>query len=243
MDKEYIMIVRDCDKKPPFRIDLTEGTKESDAWDYSRIKANQIIPYNISAVSVGPRTVFEYYEAIDFSSTPFRVINDTYDQIKVHNFECADNNSWKGTLKSFIIMTFDHYDKVYGTRHCDSHNECIRNEMCLCPDGHEHPSWCTKNKRRCMSWNYFVNESPIPILGGDNIYMDCLADQMKLFSQTNPIKYEIIKQLSTKCALDKRKSIENFDIMIDSNNNWTKLVLIFMCVILLFTVCKYHNLF
>lgn len=246
MNKEYIIIQRDCQKETPITISLT--TKSKDEWDLSRIQAQQINPNNISKVVVGPKTVFECYEDPNFGSTVFRVINDTADKVKVHDFGCETATMWKGTFKSFIIMTYDYYDKIHGIRYCDNRSQCNTDEWCLCPDGREHPSWCTKEKRRCMNWNYFINEAPISLINNDNIYTDCLAEQMKLFAR-DTIKYDVLKEFSRKCAFDKRKEVESFSpfnetilegFHFSENIDWSKGILSFIFFVLLFFIVRYY---
>lgn len=214
MSKEYIILQRDCKKETPITLNLN---KETDEWDLLRMKAAQIDPSSVSAVHIGPKTVFEYYEALDFSSKPFRVVNDS-DQVKVQPFGCYTLDTWRGTFKSFVIMTLDYYNKTYGIRYCDSNTQCRTNEYCLCPNGQEHPSWCPQSKRRCMNWNKFTFESPIPILDTDDVYVKCLEEQMKLYANNNKVKYDIVKEFSRKCATDKLKTIEQFTASYSLNN-------------------------
>jgi hypothetical protein len=239
MQKEYIILERACKNLSPFTVTLT--TQSQDNWDLNRIQASQIDPADVSKVSVGPETVFIYYETPTFEGATGEVINNTPDTIQYHDFGCETATTWKGTFKSFIVMTYDNYNKVYGIKYCNDKSECGTGQYCLCPKGQEHPSWCPQSKRRCMNWAYFTHESPIPIISTDEIYIQCLEDQMKQFAKGTKIKYDVLKEFDLKCALDKRRTIEGFSFQ--QNTNFDHIVLFVIILILFYFVAKHYHLF
>lgn len=237
MEKEYIIIYTGCqEKQNPFKIAME--TKSKDEWVENRIQALSIQPQQISSISVGPKTVLEFYSDPNLNGQKYRVINSSTDKMKVYNFGCfEDHQIWRGNVRSFIIMTYDYYNSVYGKRYCSSTNQCHQNEMCLCPGGQEHPSWCEKKKRRCMDQGYFVNEFPITLKKQDMVYTSCLEGKIKNFG-SDKMTYSLLNEFARECALDKKK-IEGFSYR--DNDAWFASIMVVVVFLLILMTIKIAN--
>jgi len=206
MELEYIILYNGCDsQKIPHRISLE--TKIIDYWAENKINANQISTEDISEVTVGPRTVFEYYESPHFTGQKNRVINASKDKIKQLNVGCLEDHFvFKGKVRSFIIWSYDYYMSLYGTRYCNDDSECQDREMCLCQFGQADPMWCRHTKKRCMASDKFLNEAPVPIR--DNDYVDCNGLLKDLSTCKNAILFGELRKLSIK---NMKRDPEEFD--------------------------------
>ena len=244
MEKEYIIIYKGCDDNNKTSTKIQLGTKEKDEWNELRINALSIDKRPLSSITVGPKTVLEFYSDGNLTTDRHRVINQSDDKIKVYNFGCVeDHNLWRGNARSFIIMTFDYYNRVYGVRYCDSITQCKKNEMCLCPKGQEHPSWCRKTKRRCMNWSYFANEFPMRLSKQDMINTACLNEQTKKYGsdQDGQMTFGSLNEFGRKCALDKQK-IEHYNTLegfsYGQNDAWVATIILIVIFILILMAIK-----
>jgi hypothetical protein len=214
-NQEYVTLIFGCGKeKVEHVIDL--HTTKIDKWNQNRVKALGFKMMEVSAVVVGPRTVFEFYQEDNFQNQKGRVINNTSDKKRVYRFGCKkqDHEIWRGSLNSFIIYTWNFFDSIYGTRFCSNDRDCKVNEMCLCPTGASHPANCYKSGRRCRSKGYFWYESPPILLRDDQIDMSCFNEQMKKLESTgldnNNISNALLEDISRRCAKEKLETIEPF---------------------------------
>lgn len=212
---EYITLIFGCGKeKVEHRIDM--HTKDIDKWNVNRIKALGFKNNELSAVIVGPQTVFEFYKEDNFENQQGRVINNTTDKKRMYNFGCFKENPeiWRGFPGSFIIYTYSKFDNLFGTRYCSNDRECKVNEMCMCPNGQTHPSWCPGSKKRCRHQGYFWYELPIKLQNKDMIDMQCFNDQLKqidtLGIDRRQLSDAVINDLKRRCAKEKLATIEPF---------------------------------
>ena len=235
MEREYIIVYTGCaGKTNPTKITL--GMKEVDQWDQQRWNTLSINEQTISSVAVGPRTVFEYYSEPEFTGERGRVINSSYDKTIYRELPCLANDSiWRGSCRSFIIMTFDHYNRINGIRYCNSHEECNETEMCLCQYGQEHPSWCPDSKRRCMNRGYFTYEFPVQLLGTDSINTACLENKIMKYGRER-LRDNVLRDLASECAFQKRKTIEGFSYA--KNDAWIATIMIIIVFILILMAMK-----
>lgn len=235
MEREYIIIYTGCaGQSNPTKITL--GLKEIDPWDQSRWNALSINQQTISSVTVGPRTVFEYYTEPEFTGERGRVINSSYDKTIYRELVCLANSSvWRGSARSFIIMTFDYYNSIHGIRYCDNQEQCKETEMCLCQYGQEHPSWCPQSKRRCMDKMYFTYEFPVQLLGRDPINTKCLENKIQKYGNTQ-LRDNVLKDFAGECAFKKRKSIEGFSYA--KNDAWIATIMIIIVFLLILMAIK-----
>lgn len=217
MEKEYIIIYIGCGAvQKEFKIQLE--LKQVDEWNEKRINAMSLVPEPLSGVLVGPRTVVQIFSTGDLIGLKNTFVNDSSTETKMYNIGCLDNPSlWRGTIRSFVVMTYDHYNSIYGIKYCDSHTQCDSTEYCLCPHGQEHPSWCPNSKRRCLNRGYFVNEMPFELLSTDNVDVNCMNEQMRKYGGN--LSDGTLNEFAIKCALEKRKTIEGFG-GVNSNSLW-----------------------
>lgn len=244
MEKEYIILYRGCGtQQNPLK--LTLGTKNTDSWDENRIKALTLTPQEITSVIVGPRTVFEFYESGNFVGHKYRVINASDDKIRTYRFGCfEDHEIWRGSVKSFIIWTYDHYDAVHGIQYCDSDTQCKPYELCMCKDGQTHPSWCPKTKRRCVHGAYFFHEAPVNLDGVDRVDQECLMNEFD--KAENTTSSYALNNAARKCAKDKINNIESKGIegfsYYANNDAWVATICIcisFICLLMACQIIKY----
>ena len=238
-NQEYIILVFGCGKeKVEHRIDL--HTKKMDKWNENRVKALGFKTMEVSAVIVGPKTVFEFYQEDNFVNQKGRVINNTSDKKKLYRFGCykKDHEIWRGILHSFIVYTYDYFDSIYGTRECTNDRDCKVNEMCLCKNGQQHPSWCPTSGRRCLNKGYFWYEFPISTRYSDQIDMSCLNDKIKKLESTGlnnaNISDALLNDLKRRCAKEKLETIEPFTPSTSVTSG--TLFIIFMIICILFPV-------
>ena len=237
--QEYITLVFGCgNNKVEHRIDL--HTKKIDKWNQNRVKALSFKTKEVSAVIVGPKTVFEFYMEDNYQNQRGRVINNTSDKKRVYTFGCFnDNEIWRGSLGSFIIYTYDFFNSLYGTRYCQNDRECKINERCLCKGiGASHPSWCPSSGRRCRAKGYFSFEFPVSANQyKDQIDIKCFNEQMKKLESTgldnNDVSSALLNDIKRRCAKEKLATIEPFgSIPVTSGT----LFIIFLIICILFPI-------
>jgi hypothetical protein len=232
MNIEYIILQVGCGKQiKPYVIKLE--TRYKDSWDEKRIKAVPIDPTQIISVLVGPKTVLEYYDTSNFVGSKRRVINSSDKKVKGHKFDCPEDPTWKGFVRSFIVMTYDYYNKVYGTQYCEHDSDCGQYQKCMCSGGHTHPSQCPSEKRRCMHPYGLINESPIALKNTDQVDYTCLNKELASYKQDN-VTYGLLTNAAMKCA--KNPTIEPFSI---SYRNDPYVIASFILVIVLLIVISY----
>lgn len=204
---EYIIIsYGNCNNNiEPMKVSLE--TKKIDEWDLVKIRSYLIDPTSISSITVGPKTVLEFFYGPSFTGQSHKVINDSPDKVRIYKFfDCPKGNKWSVSLNSFKIWSFDYYDSIFGIRYCDSDKQCDENELCMCESGKANPLWCPKSKRRCMNEKYLYDYSQIPINDEDIINTECLTKQL-----TNKnLSFEDLKKNFRPCMENKLKYIENF---------------------------------
>lgn len=233
MDVEYIIITYgNCNNAiQPKKIAL--NTNNIDEWDLKKIKSYQIDPTSISSITVGPRTVLQFFYGDSFTGQSHTVINEKKDEVRVYTFfDCPKTgNKWAVSLNSFKIWTFDHYDSIYGTRFCDSDKNCDANELCMCDTGKVNPLWCPQSKKRCMNEKYYYDKSEIPINDEDIIKTNCLVNQLTMEN----ISFDELKRKFRPCMVNKLKTIEKF-----SGNEYFlssfSLLRLFLCIIILVAI-------
>jgi|LakMenEpi03Aug12_release.lakeMendotaPanAssembly.Ray.scaffolds.fasta_scaffold724216_1 hypothetical protein len=229
METEYIILYIGCGQKEITKK-ISLGTKEQDDWTESKIQTLTINPVEISSIVVGPKTACEIYSLDNFMGSKYKIVNSSTDKVKTYKIGCPeDTHLIKSPIRSFIVMTYDHYNSIYGIRYCNSHNQCDRNELCLCPGGQENPSWCSKKGRRCMNRGYFTYEFPTHLLSSDTVDSKCLENQLKSYDN-NDLTYAVLNQYANKCAFDKRKTIEGFSY---KNDSWVATILILVTLLFL----------
>ena len=207
---EYIIIYLNCgQERRSFRIDLTSYT---DFWDINRFRSNQISPYTISEIFIGPKTAIEMFNLPYFNGNSTKIVNHSPNEGKIYKFGCP-GRFWRPKIRSLIIWTYDKYMQLFGPRYCSTDLNCGEFENCLCLNGQAHPSWCPISKRRCMNRGYFVNDQPVPIADWGNTDVTCFENLLNNIRQTNG-KYEysveLIRDIMARCN-PTRNRIECFD--------------------------------
>lgn len=238
MEKEYIIIYKDCySKDEGTKISL--GTKAIDYWPESKIESMQSEPVHITAIAVGPKTVLEFYNYPNFVGQKYSVINNADTGVRLYKFGCVeDHHLWRGHLRSFIIYTWDYYNSIHGIKYCDSDNDCKNYEKCLCPKGQEHPSWCQKGKRRCMNKGYFTYEFPVRVHDNDVLDTKCVNEQLLKVGGRSNISDALYNDLIRRCVPEKLKQIEGFSYY-GQHDAWFATIMILIVFILFFMSVKF----
>lgn len=234
MEQEYIIIYKNCDiKNSGYKISLQDRI---DYWSQDKINSISSTPFKITSISIGPKTVLEYYFQPNFIGNKYSIINSTNNQIRNLSFTCDSDN-----IKSFIIYSYDYYESLYKIKYCSSDNDCKVNEMCLCKKGQSHPSWCPKSKRRCMSSGYFTYEYPLNINNyKDKLDINCINEESKKLDGQTIVSNALINDLIRRCAKEKLDTIEGFSYYA-KNDAWFALILIILIFIFLIIICKFVN--
>lgn len=205
---EYIIIsYGNCNSNiQPMKISL--DTKKIDEWDLSKIKSYQIDPTTISSITVGPRTVLEFFYGDIFTGQSHKVINDSQDKVRIYTFfECPKSNTqWSVSMNSFKIWSFDYYDSIFGIRYCDSDKNCDEYELCMCDSGKVNPLWCPISKRRCKNVRNLYDYSKIPINDEDIIDVSCMG------LTGGNITFGELKDKVRPCMKTKLKTIEDIEM-------------------------------
>lgn len=234
MEIEYIIIFQNCGKSQTKHAMRMFNNIEY--WDESKLKRDGINPKNISEILVGPKTVLEIFSDKEFNGDYHKIINDKENEGITYKVGCPDDPKWKPSIGSLIIWTYENYDKTHGVPYCQTDRDCKWNEMCLCRKGQSHPSWCPKEKRRCMNRMYFTYEFPITLNENDQIDLDCYQKELTKMGPVSDssISEALDRDLQRRCAKEKIQELEHFDVM--NNNSYLMFfILLLLCVFLIFS--------
>ncbi len=223
MDIEYAILYTKCDNDPSNQYQIKLVTQSAEQWSEGKIKTIPMDPNKIILVLVGPRTVMEYYSGPNFTGTKTTIANPSNTKDIVKKLNCTSLKKYYGSLRSFILMTYDYYDRQFKTAYCRSDRDCKQFELCMCPDGKTHPSHCPLAKRRCMSNYYFATEGPIQMRPNDQVEPNCLGEELANYKQ-NQISYDLLNWTGTKCQskaerIAREQCKNNFGMKKHLNNN------------------------
>jgi hypothetical protein len=201
-DIEYIIFYKACDgPEISHKIKLTE--KNEDIWDEKRLTAVYgVKPIQISKITVGPKTVFEYYDGQWFRT---KIINDS-DVERTVEFGCPKDVVRQSFVRHFTIWTLARYNEIHKPRYCDNNGQCRSNEYCMCPEGQLNPLWCSGTKRRCAPMGYMLHDAPIPLGDEDRLNMNCINNYLSMKkNNSDNLDYSVLEEIARQCAHDKQK--------------------------------------
>lgn len=187
-----------CDQDR-YHIDINLNTYGVDSWDNYRISKLTITPKSITAVQLGPRTVVDLYRGDMFIGNKRTVENPSYSDTKYLEIGCVqDDPFWLGAVRSFKIWDYDYWDRLNGTRYCNSDSECYENEYCLCRNGCQDPAWCKKSKRRCLPVSRYLQCRKPSVAPLTPVKKSCLQDQLA-YNLNSFVPFKEIKDMSNNC--------------------------------------------
>lgn len=240
--KNTIKLHLGCDKKMFININL--NNKRVTSYFNHHIKQLAINSEDITAITVGPKTVLEAYGVNNLVGKKRLIINDTEDKEKILHIGCAENHPVsEGSVRSFIIWDYDYYFEVFGVRYCDKDSQCKDYEYCLCKGGQRDPNWCPRSKKRCLPVSrYIQSRHPYP-KNYDYVNTDCLKNNIDKEITPNFITFADLAKRSNSCSVTSyegdNRLLEGFSVNNKKMKLWFILVIIF---IILFIIKKLGSL-
>lgn len=199
-NKNTIKLHIGCDKK--MFVDITLNNKKVSSYFNYHIRQFVQNSKDITAITVGPKTVLEAYYSNNLLGPKKLLINDTEDTEKLLQLKCIEKNPLiEDNINSLTIWDYDYYFENFGVRYCDNDTQCNDHEYCLCKGGQKDPGWCPVTKKRCLPVSRFIRARPPYPLNSDYIHSKCLSNKLSAEGIPEYITYAGVADRGYPCAV------------------------------------------
>jgi len=197
--KNTIKLHIGCDKNIFININLN-NKKVTSYYDY-HIKQLAVNGEDITAITIGPKTVLDAYSTVNLMGDKTTIINDTDKEEKILHIGCIEGNPvFNGSVLSFTVWDYDHYLETFGIRYCSHDSECKDAEYCLCKGGQRDPNWCPNTKKRCLPVSRYIQARlPYP-KNYDYINIPCLKSNLDQEITPDNMTYVDLAKRSYPCS-------------------------------------------
>jgi len=158
----------------------------------------------ITKITLGPKTVVQIYSDPYLYRLRKRLMNGSSTKGKEFEIGCIeDHGTWAGILRSFRVWDYDYYMSLYGTRYCDTNDECRDGELCLCKGGEMNKDWCPVSKKRCKPKAHFLHNAEREVNKDDLVNIGCMMNQIRKHQRGDEMKvlsFRDVTDIANQCS-------------------------------------------
>lgn len=221
MDKVTLKLHLGCNLSR-YSAKFSLNTERLQTYNEEQLRELRLNPYEITGLTLGPRTVVEIFTGPKFSGIKKVIVNRSYSKNKTVNIGCIDNYIiFEGFIRSIKIWSYNYYYKVNTPKYCDKNSDCGFQEYCLCPDGQKQEEWCPIEKKRCMNMSHYLQSNLPEVREPDLIEVSCLQNELM---NNKYLTFDEIKDKCNKCM--RKRNVELVEGFGYGNNNIMYLIIV-----------------
>lgn len=255
IDRNNIRVYFKCGKEQEY---LTFQIRdEAEYWSEDRFKSINYNPRQITIVDIGPKTIVELYSGPNHNNSKWILKNHTSNKIKRVYFGCYGKHDsrpnihhpWTNRIRSLKLFDHKTYERIFGLTICRNHNECKKNELCVCPSGHEDGRWCPETGKKCLQ-HIRLNKNEYPgryeyntdYNMPNNEYVDsrCIVDTLYRFRRKYH-NYADMRRFMRLCARSPENDPRLYNVIegFNEQNHKQNYLFIFIIIIIFYFFYKY----